>query len=334
MIATVEKLYLVTALEAACLYNNVEKKRSYYAVPLHQATIHIFYWRDLLQPIGHDNIPHEWNAFWEFWKQAQNKLRSQQTEIYGLGLPMSIGASDTYYVFEQILEAYNVQILDAQGQLQIDPLVRQGIIDSLDWYATLYQQRYVPPTAVKWLDPDNNRSLLNRDVVMTPNPTLSIPIALRQDPDTYRNKLGILEFPNKPNGQPMRHLVSIRQAVVFAESKNQEAAKDFLAYLTQPEVLESYLESAGGRYLPVTISAREDPFWTDPENPHLSTASQTLSHGQTRPFSSAQNPAYSLVLQENVWGKALERIIIDGVSPEQAADEAITHINEIFDEWQ
>ena len=212
VIAPVEKLYSSTALEAAYLYNNVEKKRSYYAVPLHQATIHIFYWRDLLQQIGHDNIPQEWNAFWEFWKQAQNKLRAQQTEIYGLGLPMSIGASDTYYVFEQILEAYNVQILDAQGQLQIDPLVRQGIIDSLDWYAKLYQQRYVPPTAVKWLDPDNNRSLLNRDVVMTPNPTLSIPIALRQDPDTYRNKLGILDFPNKPNGQPMRHLVSIRQA--------------------------------------------------------------------------------------------------------------------------
>ena len=33
-------------------------------------------------------------------------------------------------------------------------------------------------------------------------------------------------------------------------------------------------------------------------------------------------------------GKALERIIVHGVSPEQAADEAIARIKEIFDEWQ
>jgi multiple sugar transport system substrate-binding protein len=334
VIEPTETLYSPAALKAAYLYNNVTKKRSYYAVPLHQATIHIFYWRDWLEQVGRSpsNIPKTWDAFWEFWKTVQNDLQSQQKQdVYGVGIPFSIGASDTYYLFEQILEAFDVQMLDQQGKLLVnDPKVRQGIIRSLDWYANFYRQAYVPPTAVKWLDPDNNRNLLNHAVVMTPNPTLSIPATLRQDRDTYLNKLGTLNFPNKPNGQPMRYIVSVRQAVIFTESKNQKTAKDFLAYLIQPETIGNYLKSAGGRYLPLMEPAWKDSFWTDPADPHISTAVKTLIQDQIRPYYTVQNPLYSVVLEENIWGKALNRMVVDNISSEQAADDAIEQINQIF----
>jgi multiple sugar transport system substrate-binding protein len=229
-------------------------------------------------------------------------------------------------LFEQILEAYDVQILDTKGQLRIDdPKVRQGIIDSLDWYAKFYQEDYVPPEAVKWLNPDNNRNLLNRVVVMTPNPTLSIPSAVRQDDDTYRNNLGTIVFPNKPNASSMRHLVTLKEVVLFAQSQNQKIAKDFLTYLIQPEVMGDYLKAAGGRNFPVLKPIWKDSFWTNPADPHISTVAKTLTDGQTRLFYSTQNPAYSLVLEENVWGKALNRII---------ADEIIARIKQIFEQWQ
>ncbi|MEH2392639.1 MAG: hypothetical protein V7K21_13630 [Nostoc sp.] len=78
----------------------------------------------------------------------------------------------------------------------------------------------------------------------------------------------------------------------------------------------------------------KDLFWTNPADPHLSTATQTLTKGLTRPFCIVQNPAYSLVLEENVWSKALNRIVVNSISPEQAADTAIERIKQIFDEWQ
>ncbi|MDZ8189534.1 MAG: ABC transporter substrate-binding protein [Nostoc sp. ChiSLP02] len=333
-----KSLYSEGVLEAVRLYNNVDKKWSYYGVPINQLTIHIFYWRDLLQQVGRtqSNIPKEWDAFWEFWKQVQDELRAKQKQnIYSLGFAFSTGSTDTYYLFEQILEAYNVEILDSKGQLLLnDPKVRQGIVDSLEWYAKFYQQGYVPPDAVNWLNPDNNRSLLNRGVVMTPNSSLSIPAAVRQQPDIYRHKLGILEFPNKPNGQPMRYLVSVNEIVLFAKSKNQKVAKDFLAYFIKPETIGNYLKATGGRYLPIMKPVWKDPFWTNPADPHLFTATQTLTKGQTRPFYIVQNPAYSLVLQENVWGNALNRIVVNNISPEQAADMAIERIEQIFDEWR
>ncbi|WP_335091666.1 sugar ABC transporter substrate-binding protein [Nostoc sp.] len=337
VIEPVKSIYSEGVLEAVRLYNNVDKKPSYYAVPINQLTIHIFYWRDLLEKVGRtqSDIPKNWDAFWEFWKQVQDDLRAQQKQnIYGLGFPFSTGSTDTYYLFEQILEAYNVQILDSKGQLLLnDPKVYQGIVKSLEWYAKFFQQGYVPPDAVNWLNPDNNRSLLNRGVVMTPNSSLSISAAVRQDSDTYRHKLGILEFPNKPNGKPMRFLVSINEIVLFAESKNQKVAKDFLAYLIKPEIIGNYLKATGGRYLPVMKPVWKDPFWTNPADPHLSTATQTLTK-DTRPFYIVQNPAYSLVLEENVWGKALNRIVVNSISPEEAADTAIERIKQIFDEWQ
>ena len=337
VIEPVKSLYPHSVLKTVHFYNNADQKWSYYAVPIHQSAIHIFYWRDLIEQVGRteSEIPKEWDAFWEFWKQVQDDLRAKQKQdIYGLGFPISIGCGDTNQLFEQILEAYDVQILDPKGQLLLDdPQVRQGIVKSLDWYAQFYLQGYVPPDAVKWSSPDNNRNLLNRVVVMTPNMTLSIPNAVRQDPDTYRNKLGILEFPNKPNGKPMRYLVTVRQAVLFASSKNQKVAKDFLAYLVQPETIGNYLKAAGGSNFPVLKPVWKDPFWTDPADPHLSTAAKTLIEGQTRPFYPVQNPVYSIVLQENVWGVALNRIVVDGVSPEQAADQAIEQIKEIFNQW-
>jgi multiple sugar transport system substrate-binding protein len=329
--------YISSVLEAVNFYNDRTKKRSYYGVPIAQATIQIFYWQKLLKKIGHSNrdLPDEWDKFWQFWQQAQQDLQAeQQKKIYGLGFPLSIESPDTYYLFEQILEAYDVTILDPNGKLLVDrPQVRQGIIKCLDWYAQLYHRGYIPPDAIKWLNMDNNRSFLNRVAIMTPNVTLSIPAAVRQDPDTYYNKMGIVEFPNKPNGKPMRHLVSVRQAVVFSDSTHQSVAKDFLRYLSEPETMSEYLEASGIRNLPVQQPVLETSFWKNTKDPYISTSIKTITKGQTRFFYTVQNPAYSVILKENVWGKALQRILFDNYSSEQAADEAIDRINKIFQQW-
>jgi hypothetical protein len=39
-----------------------------------------------------------------------------------------------------------------------------------------------------------------------------------------------------------------------------------------------------------------------------------------------------LIAEEHVWGKAVHRVVADGISPEQAVDEAIARIKEILGE--
>ncbi|GAB1543516.1 ABC transporter substrate-binding protein [Scytonema sp. NUACC21] len=338
VIAPVKNLFPESVLEAVHFYNNVQKKRSYYAVPITQTTMHFFYWRDMLKQIGKSetSIPTDWNGFWEFWKQVHNELRTKQKQnLYGLGLLYSIDSADTYIFLEHILEAYDVKIVDEQGKLLIgDPRTRQKIINVLDWYAKFYQQGYVPSDSLRWLNPDNNRSLLNRAVVMTPNMTLSIPSTVSRDRETYNNKLGTLKFPNKPNGQPMRYIVTVGQVVLFANSQNQEIAKNFLTYLIQPEILNQYLKASERGNFPVLKSVWKDPYWTNPKDSHISSLAKTLIQGSTRPLDYVRHPAYSVILDENIWAKALNRIVVDGVSPEQATDEAAAQIQGIFAKWQ
>lgn len=333
----IKDTYPPAVLEAVNFYNNVEKKRSYYSIPISQAAIHIYYWRDLLKQAGYSesDIPQDWDGYWNIWKQVQDKLQKQQGQkVYGLGLTLSIGASDTFQLFEQVLEAFDAQLLNSDGKLLIDdPSVRQRIIESLRWITELYQQGYVPPDATKWLSPDNNESLLNRVVVMTPNATLSIPAAVQHDADTYLNKLATLELPNKPNGQPMRYVVVHRQIVMLADAKHHETAKEFLRYLVKPETLGTYLK-AGGRNLPIMKPIWDDPFWKNPADPHISVAAKVLTKGQTRSFYQVYHPAYSVVIQKSIWGQALNRILVNRTPVEQAADEAIAQIQQIFAQWR
>lgn len=328
--------YVPTALAAASFYNNVEKKQSYFAVPLCQEATYIFYWRDLLKQAGLNDrtLPTDWDQFWNTWKDLQKRLRPQDADLYGLGIQSSPRNSDTYIFFEYVLQAYNVQLLNGQGKLQLaNPEVRRGIIRCLDWYTQFYKQGFVPPTATRWSSPDNNRALLNRSVAMTVNASLSIPVSQRDNKEVYFKQLGTVDFPNKPDGQPIEHLVSINQAVILASSQKQPAAKKFLAYLIQPPVLQGFVKNMAGRFFPVMPSAWQDSFWTNAADPHIPIQAKTLRDRPTRSFYPVQAPAYSQVFQNDVWGTVISRIASNTVTVEQGADEAIQQIEQIFSVW-
>ncbi|MGF1522433.1 MAG: extracellular solute-binding protein [Leptolyngbyaceae cyanobacterium] len=332
-------IYPPSILEAVYFYNNVEKKRSYYSVPFSQTTNFINYWSDFVEQAGFEDkaIPQDWDGFWNFWKQVQEQLpqpQNQDTPVYGLGFSFSDKAADTYLLFEQILEAYDAQLVTPEGELQVeDPVVRQKIIQSLDWYAQFYQDGYLPMDTVNWLNPDNNGNLLNRAIVMTPNTSLTIPATVRKEADVYQNQLSTIGFPDKPSGAPMRHILSIKQAVIFTDSENQDIAKEFLAYFVQPETVGNYLKAAGLRNMPIAKTIWEDPYWTNPDDPHIAKAAELLLSDNTRPFPSVYHPAYSIVTKENVWGQALNRMVTDDIAAEQAADDAIARITQIFDDF-
>src|SRR3546814_2627515 len=59
-----------------------------------------------------------------------------------------------------------------------------------------------------------------------------------------------ISWPKKPDGKPLPNLVSTKIAVVFADAPNKKRAKEFFAYLLQPENLTPYTEGSLGRWFP------------------------------------------------------------------------------------
>ena len=337
VIEPLKETYSNAALQSVYLYNQQNKQRSYYAVPFEQQTIHIHYWRDLLTEAGFKeaDIPTEWDDFWAFWQQVQDNLRAKgREEIYSFGFPMSREASDTHNLFDQILEAYDVQLLDETGHLLPDnPQTRQGIIQALRWYTQFYLDGYVPQDADDWTSSSNNIAFLNQNTILTINPSLSIPGSQREDPDIYYNQIASIAFPQEPDGEQIKQIVSMKQVVLFKASPHTEVAKDFLSYFVQPEHLSTYLESSLGRFFPVMPVIASKPFWNNPNDPHIFTANQQFNR-DTRASYQSLNPAYMQVQAEVVWGQAIERIILEGWSAEKATEEAYVRIEEIFTQWQ
>lgn len=162
-------------------------------------------------------------------------------------------------------------------------------------------------------------NLLNRQVLMTANSTFLIPATVNRDPEIYFNRLGITQFLHKPSGAAMNYLVSIRQAVIFRDSLHKSVAKDFSRYFIQPHIAIKYLKASGNRTKPVRVSVWSDAFWQETTDPYLAAATKILNSNSTRLFPTVAHPAYSQVVAENVWGKALTRVTGDRVLS-QAAD--------------
>lgn len=324
-------------IDGVTYLNKQTKIKSIYAVPISQHSVNLHYWKDLVEEAfgGTDKkikIPHEWKEFWDFWHASQKSLRQNgYDEIYGMALPMSNLARDTTYIFEFFLEAYDAKIVNSAGKLNVeDPGTRQKIISAINDYTSNYKEKYVPPKATSWADPDNNINFLSSLSVMTANPTLSIPGSQLSDEIAYFERLGSLPWPNKVDGTVMKSFISVKQAIVF-NSSNVDKAKDLLAYVLKTENLSRYVEGSQGRFLPTTKSIMAMPFWHNAKDIHIATAIQNMQSSKIPAW--ILNPAYSEVIAKNIWGKAIEAVATGDQSTEKAVDSAITEIRTIFAGW-
>jgi multiple sugar transport system substrate-binding protein len=65
----------------------------------------------------------------------------------------------------------------------------------------------------------------------------------------------------------------------------------------------------------------------------MASSIQFLTRPRTYSYSVVSgDPRHLLVRLENVWPKAVHRVAADGISPEQAVDEAIARIKQILAE--
>ena len=337
VVKPIEDKYTKTALLSGRLYNNVEKKRSYYAVPLKQQALHNFYWRPLVEAAGFkdSDIPHDWNGYWKFWETVQDKLRDNGKRVYALGFPMSTVDTDNFYTFNQYLVAFGGRLVKPDGTLDLGPESRKAAIATVSFLTDAYKNGYVDRSAINWGDPDNNSAFFAKQIVMTCNASVSIPVAKADDKQLYYHDIVTQGQPLAPDGKPMPSLVAVKVAMVPKSAHQVQLGKDFLKYFTDPQRLDSYLVAARGRWLPVMPEViKSDPFWNNPKDPHVPVAVKQEVQGPTEPWPMAYNPAYAQVNAREVWGKAEGDVILNGKTPEQAVDDAFAKIKDIFAQYQ
>jgi multiple sugar transport system substrate-binding protein len=332
-------------LETTWLYNDKTKKRGYFAYPLKQQTMHIEYWTDMLEQAGfkETDIPKDWKGYWSFWcDKAQIGLRKASGKRdFGIGMPMGVDSTDSFYSFLTFMDAYNVKLVDDEGKLLVDdPKVRQGLIGALSDYVAPYQKGCAPPSATSWKDPDNNVAFHNKTTIMTHNATISIAAKWLDDANNetlaadireqakknYYELIRTAGFPNKPDGKPMQYRTAVKTGVVFADAKNKAKARDFVAFLLQEENLTPYVEGSLGRWYPVTKQGQQSPFWL--ADRHRKSVHDQYESG-TVTFEFTKNYKFTILNNENVWAKAMNRVVNEKVPVDKAVDELIARIKQV-----
>jgi multiple sugar transport system substrate-binding protein len=138
------------------------------------------------------DIPKTWDAYYDFFKEVQKKLRAQgMRNVYGLGFNVTTNGNDPNAVFNYFLIAYGGQdIVTKDGKLHLDdPKVREAVIKALTYPATAYKEGFVPPGAINWNDADDNNAFHAKQIVMDLDGTISTEVALIHKDQDYQDIL-------------------------------------------------------------------------------------------------------------------------------------------------
>ncbi len=335
VVETQKSQYHPTAILASQYYNNVTKRRGVYYAPFKTTVWPIHIWNSLVEKAGYKlaDAPKTWDAFWDFFKPMQKKLRDKGMRgVYALGLqPTTTGPADGNNMFHSFLIAYGGNgIVTPDGRPQLDdPQVKEAVIKSLTYITTAFKEGYVPPGALSWNDADDNNVFHAKQMIMYGDGTISPEVALYSKKEEY-DDIVTMGLPLDNAGKQIPALLGVGGAFVPKGAKNVQGAKDFLKYLIQPEVTNQYLKTGLGRWLPAMPElVKNDPFWLD-RDPHVAPYARAGLLGPTVPNYPVFNPGYAEANAQQTWGTAEADVIREGMTPQAAAEKALTRIGQIL----
>jgi multiple sugar transport system substrate-binding protein len=313
------------ALSTTFLYNDVAKTRAYYAFPIRQQTMHIQYWKDMVADAGfkESDIPTTWKEYWNFWCDKVQPAYRQKTgnRGFGIGQPMGVDSSDSFFSFLTFMDGYNVQLVSDSGKVLVDdPAVREGLIKAMTDYTAVYSKGCTPPSSTNWRDPDNNVAFTNKTTVLTHNATISI-VAAQLDASTNATLTEAQRAQAK-----MTYRAAVKTGVIFKDAKNKPGAKKFVAFLLEDANLTPYIEGSLGRWFPVTKAPQQSAFWKS--DPHRLVVYNQFMAGTTA-FEFTKNHKFAQLNNENVWAKTMNRILNDKLPVDKAVDEMIARIKTV-----
>ncbi|MBV9249717.1 MAG: extracellular solute-binding protein [Acetobacteraceae bacterium] len=328
-----------TALECSSFYNSAVRSRNYYLCPVKLGTTPFHVWGDLIAKadLKLSDAPDTWDAFWDFFKQTQKPLRAKgMRKVYALGLQVTtVGPNDSTNLYQHFLVANGGgDIVTKDGKLHTDdPAVREAAIKTTTWLSAAYKDGYVPPEALSWNDADDNNGFHEKLFVMDLDGTISTEVALIHNKKAYFEEMVTLGLPKRNDGNQMRAFLGAGGGFIPKGAKNVEAAKDFMKYFMQPEVMNANLREGLGRWVPaITELTKTDPFWLDPADPHRKPYVEEAI-GPSRPTYNAFNPAWGQVEAEQLAMQTVADVVKNGMTPKDAVDKAFKRAEAIFTKY-
>ena len=281
-----------------------------WAVPLYGMTHSLWYRKDILEKAG-VAPPRTWD---ELLAAARVLTGSGR---YGIGLPANKHLYTDQTIYDLMVTAKAEDIFDDSGKVIFN---NPRTVRAFAMYRDLWQ--YSPKDSTGWTWGEAEAAFASGQAAMI----FQFTTILTFDRDAGRppSDLGVGPIPWPSDGQRGSIFYPNGVMVLTTDKAKQEAAYRFIRYLLQPDVYGRFLNMEPGLFLPVTEDgSAAASFWGDPlvmkYRPQVEAMVEQSRYGALFGFTKGRVfPAIGPISAQNVLAQAVQKMIVDGMSPEDA----------------
>jgi len=239
--------------ESTVVANNGKK---WLGVPWCVVGLENAYRKSWFEAVGYNKFPETWDEY----RDAGKKLKAKGQPI-GQAMGHSFGDPPTF--FYPYLWSWGGMEVDKDGKTVM--LDSKATVESVKYW-TAFWKDCCDEGGLAWDDSSNNRAFLSGTISSTLNGA-SIYLLAKREPDKYQTEKGtplwqdILHgvLPKGPAGAFAYHLPMTNMLMGY--SKQQDAAKKFLAWMTSKPVYQTWFDSQGGYSVGATTIWEQEPVW-------------------------------------------------------------------------
>ncbi len=279
------------------------------------------YRKSWFEAVGYNKFPETWDQYRDLGK----KLKAKGQPI-GQALGHSFGDPPSFWY--PLLWAYGGMEVDKGGKVVLNS---KATIESVK-FGVAFWKDCCDDGGLAWDDSSNNRAFLAGTISSTQNGA-SIYLVARRDPDKYQDEKGqplykdILHsaLPKGPAGKFSYQLPHTNMLMGY--SKQQDAARKFLAWVHSKPVYQLWFDSQAGYSVGATTAWENDPIWNkDPVMaPFRTVARGAQFPGYAGPADRKAAEALSKYIIIDMYAKAVQ-----GMSAEDAVKWATGEITKIY----
>ncbi|MDB5561455.1 MAG: ABC-type sugar transport system, periplasmic component [Hyphomicrobiales bacterium] len=274
--------------------------------------------KDLLEPAGFKTAPTTWQEL------VAEAVAVNKPPLFGLGLALSNVGDGNLQV--SVLQSFGGRIADDAGKKAA--IKSDATKAYLQWLKDAWDKKIFPPGNTTWDGAGDNQAYLAGQAAFIAN-TGSVGIAAKsQDPELYDGTA----YSSLPAG-PKQKISPLQPQLraIPKTSQNPDAAKALIEYLSQPDFISAYYETA--IYGPV-LQAQTQFKAFDGSNPIHAGLLDLVKNGTAPGYPDVYNTAYADTANNFIIPKMAQRVVIDNWDFDRAMDEAQTQAQSIYDKYK
>ncbi len=272
---------------------------------------------DLLEPAGFPDAPETWEELGEMARAINDP-----PNVYAMSFALSnVGDGN---LTTTMLQSWGGRVADDEGQdCTLDSPETRAF---LEWITTAYADGLFPPGVTTWDGAGDNTAYQSGQAGFIANPGSVRNALVESDPELAEATL----YSALPAGPAMR-IAPVNAVVrsISATSDKQELAADLIAYLADDDFTAEYFATA--IYGPALDAHIASPIFEE-SAVHAGLLDLALN-GTPGAFPDVTNAAFAEYQTNFLTPRMIQRIVVDGLSIDDAVAETQAACQEIYDKY-